>query len=276
MSQARGFAIGGTLHVVINNQIGFTISDPHDARSTLYCTDLAKMVNAPVFHVNGDDPEAVLLVTRLACDFRRSLQARRGHRPGLLPPPRPQRSRRTRRDPAADVPGHPRAADRARALCATPGRGRRPRCRRPRRRWSTITAGSSRPASRSPSWIADPREGLLVDWSRYLGGRLDTPTVTSVERKTLAALLDIILDVGAIKLHPRVARIYDDRRKMAAGELPLDWGFAENLAYATSDPGRLRAASGRTGLGTRHLLPSPCGVARPGQRRRRDAAGTRA
>ncbi|TAL90437.1 MAG: 2-oxoglutarate dehydrogenase E1 component, partial [Rhodanobacter sp.] len=74
MSQARGFKVGGSLHVVVNNQVGFTISNPQDARSTMYCTDLAKMVNAPVLHVNGDDPEAVILVTRLAYDFRKQFR----------------------------------------------------------------------------------------------------------------------------------------------------------------------------------------------------------
>src|SRR6185312_8984887 len=74
MSQARGFRIGGALHIVINNQVGFTTSNPQDARSTLYCTDLAKMVNAPVLHVNGDDPEAVIEVTRLAYDFREQFE----------------------------------------------------------------------------------------------------------------------------------------------------------------------------------------------------------
>jgi 2-oxoglutarate dehydrogenase E1 component len=70
LSQARGFCTGGTIHIVVNNQIGFTMSDPHDARSTLYCTDVAKMIEAPILHVNADDPEAVILVARLAVEYR--------------------------------------------------------------------------------------------------------------------------------------------------------------------------------------------------------------
>ncbi len=88
MSETRGFAVGGTLHIVVNNQIGFTTSNPDDMRSTLYCTTIAKMVHAPIFHVNGDDPDAVHHVMKIACDFRDPFQARRGHRPGLLSPTR--------------------------------------------------------------------------------------------------------------------------------------------------------------------------------------------
>ena len=74
MSETRGFGVGGTLHIVVNNQVGFTISDPRDLRSTLYCSTIAKMVHAPIFHVNGDDPDAVQHVMRIACDFRRKFK----------------------------------------------------------------------------------------------------------------------------------------------------------------------------------------------------------
>ena len=93
LSQLEGYTTGGTIHLVINNQIGFT-TNPDEARSTPYSTDVARMVQAPIFHVNGDDPEACLRVAQLAYDYRQQFQARRGDRHVLLPPAWPQRSRR--------------------------------------------------------------------------------------------------------------------------------------------------------------------------------------
>jgi len=93
---------GGTIHVVVNNQIGFTTL-PEDARSSTYATDVAKMVHAPAFHVNGDDPEAVAHVASLALEYRQMFPQGRGHRPRLLPPLGAQRDRRAELHPAAHV-----------------------------------------------------------------------------------------------------------------------------------------------------------------------------
>jgi len=233
MSQARGFKIGGSLHVVINNQVGFTTSNPQDARSTMYCTDLAKMVNAPVFHVNGDDPEAVIEVTRLAYEFRETF----------------------RKDVVIDLVcyrrhGHNEADE---PSATQPVMYQIIRQRKPTRelyaqrlvKEGVIAEGDGQKAFdayrdqlEAGDTIANLDPGAqhsnVVDWSRFIGGKLDTPVATTVPADKLQALAARILELPAdLTLQPRVAKIYDDRRKMAAGELPADWGFAENLAYAT-------------------------------------------
>ena len=233
MSQARGFKIGGSLHVVINNQVGFTTSNPQDARSTMYCTDLAKMVNAPVFHVNGDDPEAVIEVTRLAYEFRETFRKdvvidlvcyrRHGHNeadePSATQPVMYQiiRQRKPTRELYAQrlvKEGVIAEGDGQKAFDAYRDQ---------------LEAGDTI-ANLDP----DAQHSNVVDWSRFIGGKLDTPVATTVPADKLQALAARILELPAdLTLQPRVAKIYDDRRKMAAGELPADWGFAENLAYAT-------------------------------------------
>ena len=252
MSQTRGFKIGGSLHIVINNQVGFTTSNPQDARSTLYCTDLAKMVNAPVFHVNGDDPEAVIEVTRLAYAFRKTFRKdvvidlvcyrRHGHNeadePSATQPMMYQviRKRPTTRDLYAQqlvregvlAEGEPQKqfeAYRARLEAGAPM------------------------ADIEPSPVRD----RPVDWARFIGGKLSTPTDTTVPKAQLLALASQILTLPVdMTLQARVAKIYDDRRKMAAGEQPADWGFAENLAYATLIDGGydLRMVGQDSGRGT--------------------------
>ncbi|MDE2249527.1 MAG: 2-oxoglutarate dehydrogenase E1 component [Xanthomonadaceae bacterium] len=233
MSQARGFKIGGSLHIVVNNQVGFTTSNPQDARSTMYCTDLAKMVNAPVLHVNGDDPDAVIEATRLAYAFRKQFRRdvvidlvcyrRHGHNeadePSATQPVMYQVIRK--RPTARDL--YQQQLVKEGVLAEGDAQKQFEDYRKRLEDGAAMTELDTSP----------PRD-LHVDWNRYLGGRLSMPVDTTVPRKKLLELAGKILDIPAdITMQARVAKIYDDRRKMAGGELPADWGFAENLAYAT-------------------------------------------
>jgi 2-oxoglutarate dehydrogenase E1 component len=236
LSGLHGFTTRGSVHIVVNNQIGFTTSQIKDARSTLYCTDVAKMVNAPIFHVNGDDPEAVLFVTRVALDYRMTFKKdvvidlvcyrRHGHNEADEPAvtqPTMYRDIRTlpgTRELYADrlVQQHVITPAQAEAL-VTEYR-------------DLLDAGES--------VTPDVTLGLPVDaavavrWKSYVGHTWDEPCDTTVNRETLVELAGRLqqLPVG-FELHPRVAKLMDDRRKMAAGALPADWGFAESLAFAS-------------------------------------------
>jgi len=252
MSQARGFAVGGTVHVVINNQVGFTTSEIDDARSTLYCTDAAKMVGAPILHVNGDDPDAVVFCAQLAFDFRQRFKKdvvidlicyrRHGHNeadePAATQPRMYQniRSSKTTRELYAD------------ALQAD----------------GLIGAGDAKRMMDDYRDLLDDNGNAVevaagvvdkyaTDWTPYLNGELSDPANTGVLRKSLdsqAKKLNTLPE--GLKLHPRVAKIYEDRLKMAAGDQPMDWGFAETLAYATllEEGFKLRLVGQDTNRGT--------------------------
>lgn len=259
MSQARGFAVGGTLHVIINNQIGFTTSARDDARSTPYCTDVAKMIGAPVFHVNGDDPDAVVFVAQLAYEFRQQFKKdvvidlvcyrRWGHNEAD--------------EPAATQPvmyQTIRKHKTTRELYATKLEAE-----------GVIAAGEAKAmvddyrakldSGKFTTELASKHtDEFVIDWSKYLSGKLDDTVKTSVKRQTLNKLAALINTIPAtVELHPRVAKIYEDRIKMAAGEQPGDWGFAENLAYATllAEGHKLRLVGQDAGRGTffhRHAI----------------------
>ena len=233
-SQTRGFHTGGTFHVVLNNQVGFTISDPRDSRSTLYCTDLAKMLEAPVFHVNGDDPEAVIFVTRLALDYRQTFHKdvfidlicyrRHGHNeadePSATQPVMYQqiKSHATPRALYAESLATLGVMD-AQASAAMSEQYRK-----------DLDAGKP-VAPDITTYVANE---FSVDWSRFLKRNPGDTVETKLDKQRMQPLMEAMDSVPAdIELHPRVAKIYEDRRKMAAGELPMDWGFAETLAYAS-------------------------------------------
>ncbi|MFC4728542.1 2-oxoglutarate dehydrogenase E1 component [Coralloluteibacterium thermophilus] len=252
MSQARGFAVGGTVHIVVNNQVGFTTSRPDDARSTLYATDVAKMVNAPVLHVNGDDPDAVAFCARLALDYRQTFKRdvvidlvcyrRHGHNeadePAATQPLmyKTIRARKTTRELYAErlAADGTIAAERGKELVEAYRKGLDE---------GTITTELASPDTSYSS----------TDWSPFLKGSLSDAVDTTVPRADLDRLAQRINTLPeGLKPHARVGKIYEDRRKMAAGELPVDWGFAENLAYATLiDEGtKLRLVGQDAGRGT--------------------------
>jgi 2-oxoglutarate dehydrogenase E1 component len=234
LSQARGFYTGGSVHIIVNNQVGFTTSDPHDARSTLYCSDVAKMVEAPIFHVNADDPEAVCFVTRFALEYRMKFHKdividlvcyrRHGHNeadePAATQPLMYQviRKKPTVRKLYADklvAEGVLSAAD-ADAMMEQYRNG----------------LDDGQPQARAALGLIGNR--YTVNWSEYLGADWSEPVKTAVDMGRLKALGKAITTYPTDwNLHPRVAAIMQARERMVAGDLALDWGCAENLAYAS-------------------------------------------
>ena len=233
MSQTRGFRNHGAIHIVINNQIGFTTSDPRDVRSTLYCTDVAKMVEAPVLHVNGDDPEAVAFAVQTAVDFRYTFHKncfidlvcyrRHGHNEQDEPlATQPMMYRRIQAHPSTRTLYAQRLVDEG-VLTQAQADDMVDACR----------ARLERGESLSPPALSDFKATFGVDWSRFKGaGTAEAATALPAERLDFLGGRITRLE-HEIELHSRVQKVLDDRRRMRAGELPLDWGYAENLAYAS-------------------------------------------
>ena len=234
MSQTRAYKTGGTIHLVINNQVGFTTSRQDDARSTEYATDVAKMIQAPIFHVNGDDPEAVLFVTQLAVDYRMQFKRdvvidlvcyrRRGHNeadePSGTQPLMYQQiaKQRTTRELYAD------ALVNAGVLSAEQVQSKIDDYR------DALDNG----LHVVKSLVKEPNKELFVDWRPYLGHAWTARHDTRFDLKTLQELSSKMLEVPeGFVVQRQVSKIYEDRQKMAAGGLPINWGFAETLAYAT-------------------------------------------
>jgi len=261
MSQARGFAVGGTVHIVVNNQVGFTTSNKEDARSTLYCTDVAKMVGAPVFHVNGDDPEAVVFVAKLAYEFRQKFKKdvvidlvcyrRHGHNEADEPAATQPVMYQTIRKHPTTRELYASKLEKEGVIAPDEGKALVDSYR------NKLDAGEVT-TELAPSKPEDYE--LTIDWSKYLSGKVSDPVDTRVKKGTLQQLAKLINTIPqGVVLHPRVAKIYDDRLKMSAGELPGDWGFAENLAYATllAEGHGLRLVGQDAGRGTffhRHAI----------------------
>ena len=253
LSQTRGYKTGGTVHIVVNNQIGFTTSDTRDARSSLYCTDLAKMIEAPVFHVNGDDPEACVFVSAIAEEYRRRYRRdvvidlvcfrRLGHNeqdePFVTQPLMYKK--------IAQHPGTRKLyADRLEKEGVIPaGLGDE--------LVTSVRTALDAGKGTNPKILYGLKPTLAIDWAPYIGVDWRRPAETAVTPARLRHLAGRLTDVPAnFKLHPSVERLLAARREMGEGRAPLDWGMAENLAYASLlDQGHPVRLSGQdTGRGT--------------------------
>jgi 2-oxoglutarate dehydrogenase E1 component len=234
MSQTRGYRTGGTIHVILNNQVGFTTSRRADARSTEYCTDVAKMVQAPIFHVNADDPEAVLFVTQLAVDYRNEFTKdvvvdlvcyrRRGHNeadePAVTQPMMYQAIKKhpTTRDLYAQALIEQGAVSHEEDQYLVDG----------------FRDSLDRDEPLVSNLVTDPNTEMFVDWTPYLNHNWDLSCDTSMDRQHLQDLANQINHApDGVPLHRQVKKILEDRRKMAGGAMPVNWGMAEVLAYAT-------------------------------------------
>jgi len=253
LSQARAFFTGGTVHIIVNNQVGFTTSRPDDVRSTMYCSDVAKMLETPIFHVNGDDPEAVVFVTRLALAYRQRFRKdvvidlvcyrRHGHNEAD--------------EPAATQPSmyqvirkHPTT----RKIYA-----------------DKLAAQGVLSDAETSALVEQYRQGLddgkqqaraslgmignkyTVDWSKYAANDWTERVKGGGDLRRLKALGERAVHFPEnFSLHPRVAQVMNNRAKMFRGEMPLDWGAAETLAYASilEEGNSIRITGQDSGRGT--------------------------
>ncbi len=234
MSQIRGFKTGGTIHIVINNQVGFTTSRREDTRSTEYCTDIAKMVQAPILHVNGDDPEAVYFAAKLAVDYRMQFRKdvvidmicyrRRGHNEADEPSgTQPLMYQKIKKHPTTRTIYVKKLIAEG-VITAEAGKQMEEEFR------SVLDNGEHV----VKSLVHEPDKTLYVDWSPFLGHEWTAEADTSIDLNVLKQLSERIEDIPeGFVLQPQVAKIYDDRRKMSSGALPINWGYAEVMAYAT-------------------------------------------
>lgn len=234
MSQTRGYGVGGTLHVIVNNQIGFTTSYKYDARSTEYSTDVAKMIEAPIIHVNGDNPEMVVHAAKIACEYRHKFgkdiildlfcYRRRGHNEAD--------------DPSATQPlmyekiaKHPSvlkiyeekliSEDIITQLDS--------------KNFQKVYRDSLEEGDSVVENLAlKPNDDLWFDWSAYLNQTWWQETDTTFNKNKFIELSELITSApDGFKLGRQVNKVFEDRKLMAAGKIPINWGFAESMAYAT-------------------------------------------
>jgi hypothetical protein len=264
LAQTRGYGTGGTVHIVINNQIGFTTSDPRDSRSTLYCTDVMKMIEAPIFHVNADDPEACCMAIEIAMDYRHQFKKdvvvdlicfrKLGHNeqdePMVTQPlmykiinahPGTRKLYADRLAAQGVI-----ASDEADKLVAT---------------YRQAMDGGYHT---NKTILANFKPPFAVDWSKYKGTKWNENDDTTLPLADLQALAERLTAIPQnFKLHPRVEKIIADRRLMGPGQAAGGLGHGREPRLRLAAEGRLLGAHLGPGLRPRHVFPPPCRIARP-------------
>ncbi len=260
LSQTRGYSTGGTVHIIINNQIGFTTSDPLDSRSSLYCTDVAKMVQAPIFHVNGDDPEAVVFVTKLALDFRMEFNKdvvvdmvcyrKHGHSEADEPmTTQPIMYKQVRQHPGVRklhtdklIAEGVITQEEADAIAKE----------------YIDSLESNQGVAGTHVEHANPK--YLLNFTRYIGTVWTHPVETNISQASVDRLTALTTTIpNDFELSPAVAKVMESRKQMGNGEVMMDWGYAETMAYASliDDGYPIRISGQDSGRGTffhRHAI----------------------
>ncbi|MFN6406920.1 MAG: 2-oxoglutarate dehydrogenase E1 component [Limnohabitans sp.] len=233
LAQTRGYSTGGTVHIIINNQIGFTTSDPRDMRSSVFCTDIVKMVEAPVLHVNGDDPEAVVMATQLALEYRMTFRKdvvldvvcfrKLGHNeqdtPALTQPLMYKK-----------IAAHPGTRKLFADKLAAQGLGDTLGDDMAKAYRAALDAGKNT----TEPVLTNFKTQFTVDWSPVMGKKWSDAGDTSIplsDWKRLAEKISTIPD--SVTPHQLVKKVYDDRAAMGRGDIPVDWGMGEHMAFAS-------------------------------------------
>ncbi|MEY3521287.1 MAG: 2-oxoglutarate dehydrogenase component [Pseudomonadota bacterium] len=233
LAQTRGYSTGGTVHIIINNQIGFTTSDPRDMRSSVFCTDIVKMVEAPVLHVNGDDPEAVVMAAQLALEYRMTFRKdvvldvvcfrKLGHNeqdtPALTQPLMYKK-----------ISAHPGTRKLFADKLAAQGLGDNLGDEMAKAYRAALDAGKNT----TDPVLTNFKTKFTVDWSPFLGKKWTDAGDTAIplaEWRRVAEKISTIPE--SVTPHQLVKKVYDDRAAMGRGDIPVDWGMGEHMAFAT-------------------------------------------
>ena len=234
LAEVRGYHTGGTLHIVINNQIGFTTSDPRDMRSTLYCTDILKTIEMPILHVNGDDPEAVVLATQIAVEYRMKFKKDVGidlicfRKLGHNEQDTPSMTQPLMYKKIGQHPGTRKLyADKLETQGVLPVGGGDEMVKAYR---AELEAGKST----SDPVITNFKGKFSVDWSPFLNRKWTDHADTAIPLAEWKRLAEKITQIpSGFKVHPLVENVLKNRAAMGRGEINVDWGMGEHMAFAS-------------------------------------------